>query len=131
MALSKDFSQLNHVAVSLRISGSIDFSEKNFAKKRELSDYTSYYFETLGFKIHPYKRYFENYDNHVFKDNEIYKINNKNYQIKLPSSLKYLCTQFWQFMLIPLINLIILLLYLLIETILSWIIKGFKEESKS
>lgn len=105
----------------------IDFSQKYFEKKKELYDYNEYYFKSLGFKVHPYKKYFVNYDNHKFVDNEIYTINSANYQIKLPSVFQYVIMQILQFLLIPLCNLLLIGLYFLIESTIIWIIKGFKE----
>ncbi|MBO7735039.1 MAG: hypothetical protein J6S67_20925 [Methanobrevibacter sp.] len=105
----------------------IDFSRDNFEKKRE------WYLESViirmgnfGFTIHPYKRYFKNWDGVTFKDNEHIKVNNEEYIVKLPSAFSYLKNQIWQFLLIPLCDLLIIGFYLLIEFILCWIIKGFK-----
>lgn len=67
----------------------IDFSQKHFEKEKELYQYTQYYFDHLGFRVHPYKRYFKNYDNITFKDNEHIKINNEEYIVKLPSAFSY------------------------------------------
>lgn len=106
----------------------IDFSRDNFEKKRE------FYLETtiinmgnFGFAIHPYKRYFTNWDGVTFKDKERITLNNEQYIVKLPSAFNYLITQIWQFLLIPLCWLIIWGIYLLIESVICWIIKGFKE----
>lgn len=114
-----NISNNNHISL-------IDFSQENFEKKKELYQYTQYYFNHLGFKVHPYKRYFINFDNVIFKNNEHIKINNQEYIVKLPSAFSYLKSQVLQFLLIPLCNLIIIGLYLLIEFVLCWIIKGFK-----
>ena len=111
----------------------IDFSQNYFEKEKSQYAYLTYDFNTLGFDIHPYKGYFKNFDNIVFKNNEIYSVDSVNYQIKLPGELKYLYTQIWQFLLIPLGAAILAFLYLLIEKfsilmfqIICWVIKGFK-----
>lgn len=105
----------------------IDFSRDNFEKKRE------FYLETViiergnfGFEIHPYKRYFKNWDGIIFKDKHIIASNNVDYIVKLPSVFNYLVTQIWQFLLIPLCWLIIWTIYLIIESTIIWIINGFK-----
>lgn len=112
----------------------IDFSQEFFEKEKSEIDYRIYDFNTLGFSIHPYRDYFKNFDGQIFKNNEVFTVDSVNYQIKLPGKLKYLFTQFLQFLLIPLFAFVMILLYLLIEKLISylkaiiiWIIKGFKQ----
>lgn len=52
----------------------------------------------------------------------------KEYKIKMPSKLQYFTWQILDFLLIPFWGFITYLIYLLIELVISWIIKGFKNE---
>ena len=104
----------------------VEFSNEYFQKENPIDIYYPGFFDTWGFSIHPYKRFFVNYDGHIFKDKEIYTINNTTYQVQLPSAQKYFITQLWQFLLIPFGTSILLAFYLFVEWIITWIIKGFK-----